>query len=148
MKRQKTNWQKKGIIDIQNRYQLSEQQAKEYWRKAYRVTRLNVKYGNKAYQTYAGFFNNVSYIDFTINKEFDESGAVTGSKLNTKINTELINNNKKVIIDKLKSLADKYPKITESINSYIADEITYNELKKRINYFKRTDIEYIKSGSG
>ena len=92
MKRQKTNWQKKGIIDIQNRYQLSEQQAKEYWRKAYRVTRLNVKYGNKAYQTYAGFFNNVSYIDFTINKEFDESGAVTGSKLNTKINTELINN--------------------------------------------------------
>ena len=53
-----------------------------------------------------------------------------------------------LIIDKLKSLADKYPKITELINSYIADEITYNELKKRINDFKRTDIEYIKSGSG
>lgn len=122
--------------------------AEKIWENAYRqalrrVRKAGVKDINISRELFISSFYRTDTALFKFDKgtSFDVTNRI---QINDKFREDT---QKEFIKARFKGMSESYEEVNEIVNAYIDDTISYEEFREKIDEFRETDEDYLKSGS-
>ena len=143
----RVNWRKLGIEELQFRYGFDKNVAEIMWERAYRKALRRIRKGadtkdlNIARELYSSIFYEGTQL-FSVN--FDD---LTPSVKVADAFAQTENMEKAFILKRFENMAKKYSYVDKLLKLYEKGKISYDTLLEKIEQFKKTNKEYLKSGS-
>ena len=147
MKIGKTSYSKKAQSELQGRYGYTKEQAKAVWNRTYRQVlkasrRLGVtKDFNVSRELYSSMFYRGNQLF-----EIDRTGVLPKAKISSQFEnvTDLEERFTEV---KFENMAKKYDEVQVLLDKYKKHEISYKDFRQSIETFRKTNTDYLRSGS-
>ena len=145
------SWRKLGIeriISQNTNNPLIVANASKIWENAYRqalrrVRKAGVQDINISRELFISSFYRTENALFKF-EDGTEFGVTNRIQINDKFREDT---QREFIRSRFKGMAETYQEVDELVNSYADGDITYEEFRDKIEEFRETDEDYLKSGS-
>lgn len=145
------SWRKLGIeriISQNTNNPLIVANAPKIWENAYRqalrrVRKAGVQDINISRELFISSFYRTENALFKF-EDGTEFGVTNRIQINDKFREDT---QREFIRSRFKGMAETYQKVDELVNSYADGDISYEEFRDKIEEFRETDEDYLKSGS-
>lgn len=136
----RANWRELAIKSLMNNYGYDVLTASKIYNRAVkRITTMTDEW-NAEFQAYASLVYDNNFIKFDI-----KSNRLYFRKTNEDVTTERFQ--KAETLNRLSNMASKYLEVNNILQDYLNGDISLQELNNKIEFFRRTNAEYLKEGS-
>lgn len=136
----RANWRELAIKSLMNNYGYDPLTASKIYNRAVkRITTMTDEW-NAEFQAYASLVYDNNFIKFDI-----KSNRLYFRKTNEDVTTERFQ--KAETLNRLSNMASKYLEVNNILQDYLNGDISLQELNNKIEFFRRTNAEYLKEGS-